>query len=38
MSDYFLGCLITQFIALAVLMLYAQERYTEAFMLLAAWS
>jgi hypothetical protein len=38
MPDYFLGCLMCYFAAYAVAILYAQGRWTEAFMLLAAWS
>jgi len=38
MSDYFLRCLIAYFLGLAVASLYAQGRFTEAFMLLAAWA
>jgi hypothetical protein len=38
MPDYFLGCLFCYAAALAVAILYAQGRWTEAFMLLAAWS
>jgi hypothetical protein len=38
MSDYFLGCLMCCFIGYAVAALYAQGRFSEAIMLLAAWS
>jgi hypothetical protein len=37
MSDYFLGCLMCELAGMAIAILYAQGRYTEAFILLAAW-
>jgi hypothetical protein len=37
-SDYFIGCVLCYMAGLAIAILYAQGRYTEAFMLLAAWS
>lgn len=36
MSDYFIGCLICEVYGLAIAWLYAQGRFTEAFILLAS--